>query len=156
MWRIVYKVYRNVLGPEGIEEDILFVSSVTASSQSFAERETIVQLKHTGYLTAIIDTEQGIRERREGYYVVILSSSEIASYGGDDITKFVGYSDAVINEQLFRRFANLYRRVCRKCGQEQNLYGMSYNDSCGRWESMGAVNDGKCICHKFARSYDNV
>ena len=46
---------------------------------------------------------------------------------------------------------NPYRRYCRKCGQEQNVYAECW--SCPRmwWEDVNEIIDPICSCHKYTR-----
>ena len=56
------------------------------------------------------------------------------------------YSTAV-EMSLFRGDdRNPYRRYCKKCGQQQDAHGRSYNKS-NWWEDMGKVFDEECPCH---------
>lgn len=41
---------------------------------------------------------------------------------------------------------NPYRRHCRKCNQQQDQCGRSYNNA-SWWEDMGKVYDEGCSCH---------
>jgi hypothetical protein len=50
---------------------------------------------------------------------------------------------------LFSTDGNPYRRYCRKCGQQQNAYGRTYNKS-QWWEDMGPTPDEDCICHTYS------
>ena len=44
---------------------------------------------------------------------------------------------------------NPYRRKCRKCGQQQEAYGRTYNKS-QWWEDTLPVPDEECICHSYS------
>ncbi len=52
---------------------------------------------------------------------------------------------------LFSTDRNPFRRKCRKCGQQQEAYGPSYNSTNQWWEDCFPTPDEDCVCHSFAR-----
>lgn len=53
---------------------------------------------------------------------------------------------------MFRYDRSPYRRYCRTCGQQQNVYSHTWDLRAGSgwWRVMGAVKSPTCRCHKFA------
>jgi len=45
---------------------------------------------------------------------------------------------------------NPYRRYCKKCGQQQDLYTYNLISRFSWWEDMGTINDKSCSCHKYS------
>ena len=47
--------------------------------------------------------------------------------------------------------SNPYRRYCKKCGQQQDMYGCCMNCP-GWWEDMVEIKDPACRCHDYTRN----
>ena len=85
-------------------------------------------------------------------WITLLQQTAFLLLGG--ISALVGFGvitlviwSGVVEMSLFRGDErNPYRRYCKKCGQQQDAHGRSYNKS-NWWEDMGKVFDEDCPCH---------
>jgi len=67
------------------------------------------------------------------------------------IVSFVILSE-IYETWLFATSGNPYRRTCRKCGQQQQAYGRTYNKS-QWWEDTLPEPDKDCVCHSFSTDF---
>ena len=44
---------------------------------------------------------------------------------------------------------NPYRRYCKKCGQQQDMYSSSFASNYTWWEDALPIKNEKCTCHKY-------
>jgi hypothetical protein len=56
---------------------------------------------------------------------------------------------------VFRRGRNPFSRICRRCGQQQDMHCWSWSSpGYGWWEDMQDIPDENCRCHKFSTHKD--
>lgn len=70
------------------------------------------------------------------------------------IALLIGYGiyRMVLARMLFKYDdCNPYRRVCKRCGQQQDMFESNFVDSFDFWwENMGVKGDRQCKCQSYA------
>ena len=64
---------------------------------------------------------------------------------------FIFYNLFIRSHFNYDKF-NPYRRYCKICGQQQDLYACSYSSNYTWWEDMYPIYDISCKCHKYSKA----